>query len=288
VVGYDVFVDGVFKETSTTTNYTVIGLNPETTYSVNLLANDSANNKSAKSVAVNATTTAPTTVCGSETFENIPANSSSYSTLNWTGDNGIDWTSVKSRSDQTLNGRAIAIALFRDGTEGTITSSTFANGIGSLTASTKRVFGGGSGTLNIIVNGNVVGTLPYSDVAQTTTISNIDITGNIEIKIVRANAEEDRVIIDDLNWTCFTVLSTPKEDLETFKIYPNPTKGNRLYFEMKKDIQVAIYNVLGKLIKTEKVLTTKKNIDVSTLSKGIYLIKIASENQFTTKKFIKR
>ena len=287
VTSYDVFLDGTLQGTSTTTTYTAIGLNSSTTYSVRVLAKDSANNQSEKSVAVNAITTAPTTLCAAETFENMPANSSSYSTLNWTGDNGIDWTAVKSRSDQTLNGRAIAIALLRDGAVGSMNSSTFANGIGSLTASTMRVFGGGSGTLNILVNGNVVGTLPYSDAAQTTTISNIDIEGNIEIKIIRAGQEEDRVIIDDLTWTCYTTLSTPEENLKNLTIYPNPTNGNALYFNFTKDVTIRMYNVLGKLVKTNKISSENNNIDISNLPKGIYLLKINSENQFITRKIIK-
>lgn len=287
VTGYDVFLDGTLKGTSATSTYTAIGLNSNTIYSVRVLAKDSANNQSEKSVAVNATTTAPTTLCGAETFENMPANSSSYSTLNWTGDNGIDWSAVKSRSDQTLNGRAIAIALLRDGAAGSMSSSTFANGIGSITASTMRVFGGGSGIINVLVNGNVVGTLPYSDAVQTTTISNIDIEGNIEIKIIRAGQEEDRVIIDDLTWTCYTTLSTPEENLKNLTIYPNPTNGNTLYFNFTKEVTIRMYNILGKLIKTNKINSKNNNIDISAFPKGIYLLKINSENQFITKKIIK-
>jgi endonuclease I/chitodextrinase len=287
VTGYEVFVDDVFKETTTTTSYTVIGLNSETTYSISVLAKDSANNKSAKSAAINATTSVPTTLCGSETFENIPATSSSYSTLNWTGDNGIDWTAVKSRSDQELNGRAIAIALLRDNAEGFITSSTFANGIGTLTASTKRIFSGGSGALNILVNGNVVGTLPYSDAIQTTTISNINITGNIEIKMIRAGAEEDRVIIDDLTWTCFSTLNTNDERFKSFKMFPNPTNGDQVYFNIYEDTAINIYNVLGKLVKSAEITKRKNNIDISNLSKGIYIVKMSVDKKSVTKKMIK-
>jgi endonuclease I/chitodextrinase len=287
VTSYDVFLDGTLKGTSTTATYTAIGLNSSTTYSVRVLARDSANNPSAKSVAVNATTTAPTSLCGAETFENMPANSSSYSTLNWTGDNGIDWSAVKSRTDQTLNGRAIAIALLRDDVAGSMTSATFANGMGSLTATTMRVFSGGSGNLNVLVNGNVVGTIPYDTAQQTTTISNINITGNITIEISRAGSEEDRVIIDDLTWTCYSTLSTIDKKFKSFKMYPNPTNGNKLYFNVTQDVKVTIYNVLGKLIQTENVDANTNNIDISTLSKGIYILKINSENQFITKKLIK-
>jgi len=286
VTGYDVFINDVFKETSTTTSYTVIGLDSETTYSVSVLSKDSANNKSAKSQAINATTKVSSSECGAETFEKIPANSSSYSTLNWTGDDGIDWTAVKSRSDQTLNGRAITIALLRDGAEGSMTSASFANGMGSLTATTKRIYTGGSGSLNVLVNGNVMGTLPYSDEEQTTTIYNIDISGNIEIKIERANQEEDRVVIDDLTWTCFSALNTNDHKLKSFNIYPNPTNGNTLFFNLTKDARINIYNILGKLVKTAEVKASNNTLDIATLNKGIYILKINSGVYFTTKKLL--
>ena len=288
VSSYDVFLDGNLKGTSTTTTYTAIGLNATTTYSVSVLARDSADNISAQSAAVNGITTEPTSTCGAETFENMPVNSSSYSTLTWTGDDGIEWNATKSRTDQTLNGRAVAIALLRDNEAGSMTSSTFANGMGSLTASTMRAFSGGAGNLNVLVNGNIVGTLPYDTAQQTTTISNINISGNITIEITRSGSEEDRVIIDDLTWTCFSTLSTLDKNLETLKMYPNPTNGNILYFKYSEELVVNIYNVLGKLIATEKIDNNNDQINISSLSKGIYLVKINSENHFITKKLIKK
>lgn len=287
VIGYDVYLDGTYRETSTTTTYTVIGLNPTTTYSVRVLAKDMTNNMSQLSSAVNGTTIEASTNCALESFNNIPTNSSSYSTRTWTGDDGIEWSAVKSRTDLTLNGKAITVALFRDNTMGKITSSAFANGIGSLTASTKRVFGGGSGNLNVIVNGNIVGTLPYSDSQQTTTISNINITGNVIVEISRSDSEEDRVTIDDLTWTCQSSLNTKYQTLNTLKMYPNPINGNKLHFNITEDVVVNIYNVLGKLITTKKITTTNNKIDTSKFSKGIYLVKINSENKSITKKLIK-
>jgi endonuclease I/chitodextrinase len=287
VTSYDVFFDGTLKGTSTTTTYTAIGLNSNTTYSVSVLARDSANNISDQSSAINGTTTEPTSTCGAETFENMPSNSGSYSNLTWTGDDGIEWNAVKSRTDQTLNGRAVAIALLRENVVGSMTSSTFANGMGSLTASTMRVFTGGSGNLNVLVNGNVVGTLPYGTAQQTTTISNINVAGNITIEISRAGSEEDRVIIDDLTWTCYSTLNTIDENFETLKMFPNPVSGNKIYFNVSDDIAIKIYSVLGKLIQSSKITETKKDMDISTLAAGIYLVKISNGKQFITKKLMK-
>jgi len=83
-------------------------------------------------------------------------------------------------------------------------------------------------------------------------------------------------------------LSVPENNLENFQVYPNPNNGNTLYFNTTKEIQVNVYSILGKLIKNETVTIEKKNIDISTLSNGIYLLKITSENKSITKKLIRR
>ena len=58
VASYDVYLDGTFKKNTTTTSTTISDLTPSTSYSVTVLAKDAADNKSAQSTAVNATTLA--------------------------------------------------------------------------------------------------------------------------------------------------------------------------------------------------------------------------------------
>ena len=48
---------------------------------------------------------------------------------------------------------------------------------------TQRVFGGGSGTFNLKVNGNILGTIAYDDTVQTITIPNINIENNVSVVI---------------------------------------------------------------------------------------------------------
>lgn len=67
------------------------------------------------------------------------------------------------------------------------------------------------------------------------------------------------------------------------KIYPNPAK-NFINISTEKPIQsIEIYDVLGRLIKTE----TKNNINVSQLAKGNYFLKIKTRDQELIEKFIK-
>ena len=67
------------------------------------------------------------------------------------------------------------------------------------------------------------------------------------------------------------------------KIFPNPAK-DVLHITSEKQLQsVEIYDLLGRLLKTE----TKNNINVSQLAKGTYLIKIKTGGQEVIEKFIK-
>lgn len=141
--------------------------------------------------ATETTTDAPTE-CGHETFDNMP--SGMYETVTWTGQNGTTWTATDARTDQTLNGDAICVR------NGHVLSGTQSNGISSITISTQRAFGGGTGTVDVIIGSTNVGSVPYGDNVQTTTIDNINISGDITIELVPS---ADRVIIDDVIWECF-------------------------------------------------------------------------------------
>ena len=96
--------------------------------------------------------------------------------------------------DQTIDGRAITI----QGT-GRLTT-TIPNGISELTLTTRREFSGGSGDLTVFINGVSVGVIPYGENVQTTTISNINASGDVELEI-RTPSNSDRVVMDNLTWT---------------------------------------------------------------------------------------
>lgn len=79
-------------------------------------------------------------------------------------------------------------------------------------------------------------------------------------------------------------LSTDSFDTNSWLVCPNPSSNQITIkgFEKKGDIE--FFNSLGQL-----VLTSKFNaVDVSSLSNGVYLIKISDGVNFSTKKFIKK
>lgn len=131
---------------------------------------------------------------GTESFTNIPANSGTYATQSWTGDNGLSWNATDARTDQTITGRAISIR------NGAITCNTIPNGIGSITFKHQQQFSGSNPILEVRINGNLVGTANPLTTIETTTINNINISGsfNLEIKQVTAGL---RISVDDVSWT---------------------------------------------------------------------------------------
>ena len=278
VAAYDIYVDGTLKTSSTSNSATVTGLNPSTTYTFYIKAKDAAGNTSSQSNTVTGTTTENTggggnnnnTTCGTENFEGISGTPNTYETINWTN-NGITWTATDSRSDQTINNKAITVR------NGTLSSSTISGGISSLTIKTQLKFSGTNGSFKLFINGVEKGTIPYSDTVTTTTISNINVSGNVTISIQNNSTTSNRVAFDDLSWTCYNGLGTDETTVNKFSIYPNPVKNNTLYVtgkNIEKIKRVEIYNVNGILVQViEKPFNNKNYITLKNPTKGMYLLK---------------
>ncbi|KMQ60423.1 endonuclease I [Chryseobacterium sp. BLS98] len=285
VTGYDVYANGVFKMTVSGTTAIVQGLAPSTTYTFYVIAKDASGNSSPQSNNADGTTLAGqpgNTNCGTETFSNIPAADSGYLTRTWTSNN-ISWTATSARTDETINGKAITIR------NGSLTSSTITGGIQNLEIKTQLKYGSTAGTMNVLINDIQVGTISYTadKTVSTLNINNINVSGNVVIKIVNpVSSSGNRVALDDLTWTCFGTLGTSevKKDKSEFTIYPNPIKNNELSVKgenLSKISKAEIYDLSGKLI--EVIANPFKNsnkIHLKGLVKGNYILKTDS---FSTK-----
>jgi len=281
VIGYEIYVNGVLYSTVSGTTATVSGLNPSTTYNFYIIAKDAAGNSSAVSNTASGTTLAggqPGGNCGSETFDGIPSTGSGYSTQTWTNNN-ITWNATDARTDETINGKAITIR------NGYLLSSSVSGGIQSLTVKTQLKYNGSNNSLNVEVNGTQVGTIPYSATAETFTINNINVSGNVVIKITNP-VSGNRVAIDDLSWTCYNnTLGTAEAAQEkSYGIYPNPVKNNELFVKgenLNKISKAQIYDLSGKLIETlENPFKNSNKINLKGLVKGNYILKT---DTFSTK-----
>ncbi|WP_158838368.1 endonuclease [Polaribacter sp. L3A8] len=324
VAGYDIFVDGTFKATTTATSYALIGLATSTTYSVTVLAKDKDNNKSAQSTAVNATTTdgasggAASELFFSEYFEGNGGTNKALEIVNLTG--------------STVDLANYVLKMQRNGTDGWVTPLALNSG------TVKNIV---PGDVFVIGNGknDIPQLQPYStsnpngqvDLVQPVIEENgwgqpVNFNGNDAIGLFKEDVLIDIIgefgngsnfakdvtlrrkadisapnITFDLQgeWTSFpqntfdgigsftSTLNTSKNIFQVFKMFPNPTNGGYIYFSVTENAKINIYNLLGKLVSTSEVTKNKNNIDISNFSKGIYLVKINSGKQYITKKLIK-
>jgi bacillolysin len=103
-------------------------------------------------------------------------------------------------------------------------------------------------------------------------------------------ANADGVIIDNFRITG-AALGTIKNDFDVFAIYPNPSNGSiSISLSTNSDVKVNLNDISGRLIFNETFknsdLIFKKEINFSNLSKGVYLINVASDGKNASKKLI--
>ncbi len=95
--------------------------------------------------------------------------------------------------------------------------------------------------------------------------------------------------IPDLQLALDIGLSVLENEVETFQLYPNPvaTKLNVIFPQGLEQAELYIFDVLGKLV-VEKILFNQfSQIDMTSMSPGIYMLRIKSSTISKTFKLIK-
>jgi len=85
------------------------------------------------------------------------------------------------------------------------------------------------------------------------------------------------------------VLSIPDAQRLNFETFPNPA-SNSVTIQLPSGTEkatVQFYDYLGRLALTKKVTSTKNILDVNSLSKGVYILKVITEDKVGSQKFIK-
>lgn len=74
--------------------------------------------------------------------------------------------------------------------------------------------------------------------------------------------------------------------IEGLTIYPNPANTGKIYITSKSNLEkkIEIFDVLGK--KVIETTVTNKEVNVSALSSGVYIIKIKENDASATRKLI--
>ncbi len=78
-----------------------------------------------------------------------------------------------------------------------------------------------------------------------------------------------------------SILSVQEATIESLQVFPNPTNDFIYIRSLDKIDRVEVYNLIGKQV----LVTTKTDkVDLGRLAKGMYLVKIYSEQKFNVKK----
>jgi hypothetical protein len=75
---------------------------------------------------------------------------------------------------------------------------------------------------------------------------------------------------------------------ENLKVYPNPVKDVITVSYAEDIMSIAIYNIVGQLVMVKEINAAEAHIDLSPLTTGTYLVKIASGEAVKTVKIIKQ
>jgi endonuclease I/chitodextrinase len=314
VTGYEIYVDNILTATTETNTYTAIGLNTETTYGVEIVAYDADNNKSNRSASINGTTTAGTSNGITELFiseyaepqddgnnkaieiVNLTAstvNLSEYSIQKFSS-SGWVWKDDYPLGNADIVPGDVFVIVHADTNNSELLDA--ADMLGPPNIDTSPYGYGsplnfnGDDPIGLYKNGELIDVI--GDISSRSKHIE-DVTyrrkGAISVPNTTFTASEwdilDANTFDGIGSHTST-LSAKNIAFESFKMFPNPTNGNKIYFNVKEAASIHIYTVLGKLVQTSKVTKSKNSVDISKFSTGIYLLKINSGKQFITKKLI--
>ena len=305
--GYKVFVNTELIASTADLFYTLTGLTVSTTYSITVSAKDAADNESEQSVSVNITTTDGSSNGINELFFSEYVEGGGYNKaieiVNLTS-SAVDLTGYSIKKQSNGAGDWIDELSLNSGSVKSITTGDVFVVINSLADSqelnnqadlvhpnSSPINWNGNDAVGLFKNGvliDIVGVLGetaknFSDMTlrrvASVTEPNTTYTGSEWDEFPKDNVE-------DIGSHTST-LSANDAIFNTFKMYPNPINGNTLYFKTTKEININIYNALGQIVKSENISENKNNIDISNLSKGIFIIKINFGSTNISKKLIK-
>jgi len=315
VTGYEVFIDGNFLASTIGTTYTVTNLTISTSYNVQVLAKDIVDNKSALSTIVIATTTNGSASNATEIFFSEylegSSNNKALEIVNLT-DADIDLSpySIKRQSNGGLNNADWENSLQLSGIIKQDDVYVIINGSASiqelideadfvqLNASETNwgapINFNGNDPIGLFKNDiliDIIGTYNggSSNFAKDKTLRRKSVVyqSNSTFDLDNEWDVYPKDTTDDFG-KYYNILNTENFRLKGLKFYPNPTKG-LLYIKNLENYhikEIAVFTILGKKITSITNITNK--IDVHSLSKGIYFLKLEIDKNLHTIKFIKK
>ena len=301
VASYDVYMNTNFLANVNLTSMSVQNLLPETNYCFLVIAKDLSNNTSIPSDAVCETTltndNSDIDLFFSEYVEGS-GNNKALEIANFTGN--------------SINLDNYSLKLSSNGNNNWTVNYNFPN---NLIIPNNSVFVVANGGTNICTG-------VFDDLNNSITSFNgndalglfkgnvlIDIIGTLgddsefaqNITLRRSSTITSGTLVFDLNeWNNFELndcdnlgyhaqsLNIFEQELNFFKVYPNPTNGTSFSIETNSSGDFKIFNIAGKKICSYNLNPGTKQIDVSKIESGMYYINFKSNKYSQTKKILIR
>jgi hypothetical protein len=111
--------------------------------------------------------------------------------------------------------------------------------------------------------------------------------GKINGFINNPNLEETIDDIDPTRLFFCPNFKTDKELADEVQIAPNPTDDILIFKNLKQEIFVEIYDVLGRLVIATSISKAKNELQVADLSAGLYIVRVGVNTASNTVKFVK-
>jgi len=313
VTSYDIFVDTVLIGSTSETSFTVSNLTASTSYDIQIRAKDAKNNISELSIVAIGSTTAENAVSSELFFSEYVEGSSNNKALeivnNTEADIDLNGFSIKRQTNGGIDGDDWSNELLLSGTILKKDVYVIINGSSNIqkliaeadflqTVLEENNYGApinfnGNDPVGLFKDGVLVDVIGTYNGGSANFALNKTLRRKTGVskpnKTFDLNNEWDTYPqdnVDDIG-THSSVLSI--NSFEKFKIYltPNPVKSYLKIenFSTENIFSGEIFNTLGKKVLSFKNLSTQ--LDVQFLSKGIYFIKIFTENGIFAAKFIK-
>jgi hypothetical protein len=98
----------------------------------------------------------------------------------------------------------------------------------------------------------------------------------------------NHVMADKFNEHYIRIHETQSGDNSDIIIYPNPaTNRIMIIYADNQSVNLSVYNIVGELVLQRELVNTENEIDISSLTTGIYILKVTGSDWTAQKKIIK-
>lgn len=224
---------------------------------------------------------------GSESFTNLSASASGYTSGNFVGDNSVTWNFSGARKvTSTDNVTGTSIGFDSSGTRNVKANSGSA-GVGDITYTVRSYFTSGTAanrTIQVYVNGTMYDSyaLDAMNTNYTRTLT-ANVSGDVVIEFRFTGSRQ--IVLDDVSWTAAGTLGTI-EAKGTKKVFvKNTIVNNDITFGAKSDVKV--FNMAGQVVKTAAV-SENQSLNVADLQQGTYIVTGTVNGKNVSEKVIKK